>query len=444
MPGRNLFLSLGLIVAGVASALAQCDCAPIYAHSCTLRAEALAIFAGTVTEIPTGTMKYRFHVDEKFEGVNSDYFEVEWMPCGWEFEVGKQYLVFVIPMHLDDGDHLFAQQCGMTRELKDAAAVLEQLRVEKQGKRDASVYGMLRRTLPLDLGAYDENYVRPLPGVVVRLQSRGRSYETKTDEHGAYAFRYLPPGTYQASADLPSGLGVAQQILREPVPPFKLLRDSCYENDINALPTGKITGQVIGPDGVPLDSCIVGLYRLDRYDAGVGIGGDQEGSKRFEFSHLQAGDYVLVFNRTGQAHPDYPFPRTFYPGTPDFPSAQIIHLQEGQNIANADIHLRQAATPTRKIAIQLLWGLLQSKDYYPPQVFVTASEGAEPYPNEISDDKYTLNMLLNATYTIYAEADCRVGTNGRAKTDTVTLNGGDTSVSELKLTFSNKGGCVKP
>jgi hypothetical protein len=74
--------------------------------SWVLLKEARAVFVGSILEEPP---KYRFRVDENIKGVKGDSFEVEAVPFGAHFEVGKQYLVFldyVLP--LDDGEHLFA------------------------------------------------------------------------------------------------------------------------------------------------------------------------------------------------------------------------------------------------------------------------------------------------------------------------------------------------
>jgi hypothetical protein len=46
---------------------------------------------------------------------------------------------------------------------------------------------------------------------------------------------------------------------------FELQDRSCYENDITAMPTGQISGRVIAPDGPPLRSTSVELYRADQY-----------------------------------------------------------------------------------------------------------------------------------------------------------------------------------
>jgi hypothetical protein len=103
--------------------------------------------------------------------------------------------VFVDVVPLEDGEHFFATQgCGPTSELEVRARRAASAS-RKNRKRNAAVYGMLLRTSDIGAGILGEDYVRPLPGVVVRLQSRGKSFEAKTDKHGAYAFEALPKGT---------------------------------------------------------------------------------------------------------------------------------------------------------------------------------------------------------------------------------------------------------
>ncbi|HSZ02382.1 MAG TPA: carboxypeptidase-like regulatory domain-containing protein [Terriglobales bacterium] len=428
----------GLLMAGVLSASAA-DCVPAAGipRSCTLLKDTTAVFVGSLTE---DAPRYRFHVDEKIKGVASDFFDLEPYPSG-HFEIGKQYLVFADVVQLEDGEHFYAQECGLTRELKYAQAVLEQVRAEKRGKRNAAVYGMLLRTLDIAAGVLDEDYARPLPGVVVRFQSGVKSFETKTDKHGAYAFEALPKGTYRVSADLPSTLEVTGFSNEASV--FELEDRSCYENDITAMPTGQISGRVIAPDGAPLRSTSVELYRADQYgDEQAGASANQDESKPFEFAHVPGGDYVLVFNRRDQAEPDAPFPRTFYPNALDRGSAQIIHLEDGQQIMNADIHLRKVSIPTRTVTIHMLWDGGKPQNYYAPIVIVEAGEGVPPYPYKISDGTYSLSLLLNAKYTVRAEAYCQMGTSGKAESDTSTVDGADAVVSEVTLTLHG-GECVR-
>jgi hypothetical protein len=156
---------------------------------------------------------------------------------------------------------------------------------------------------------------------------------------------------------------------------------------------------------------------------------------------MPPGDYVLVFNRRDQADPDAPFPRTFYPNALDRGSAQIIHLEDGQQIMNADIHLRKVSMPTRKVTIHLLWDGGKPQDYYAPNVIVEAGEGVRPYPYKISDGAYSLSLLLNTKYTLRAEAYCQMETTGKAESDTATVDGGDAVVSDVTLTLHG-GECI--
>lgn len=199
-------LALALLATVLPSAWSQ-ECVPGPGPSSLLKTSD-AVFVGTVTAASAGA--YRFHVTETFKGVNGDYFEVAGVP-GTGFQIGKQYLVFASTLTLDNGTkYHIAHACGFTRELKYAQASLEQVRAEKSGQRVASVYGTLLRTFPETLN-WDESYVRPLPGIVVRLRSGQKSYETKTDEYGVYAFKRIPPGTYEVSADLPPNLALWRQ-----------------------------------------------------------------------------------------------------------------------------------------------------------------------------------------------------------------------------------------
>jgi hypothetical protein len=109
---------------------------------------------------------------------------------------------------------------------------------------------------------------------------------------------------------------------------------------------------------------------------------------------------------------------------------------------NADIHLRKVSMPTREVTIHLLWDGGKLQDYYAPVVIVEASEGVPPYPYQISDWAYSVNLLLNAKYTVRAEADCQMGTSGKAESDTATVDGGDVVVSEVTLTL-HASECVR-
>jgi len=160
--------------------------------------------------------------------------------AGRKFEIGKQYIVFAAkwrwggPRH----EHLEAGMMS-SHESKYAQAILEQLRAEMQGKRNASVYGMLLQTPDPSAEPPD----RPVAGVVVRLHSNQKSFETTTDARGAFAFERVPKGTYQYSADLPPNLQPDSVAGFER---FELPNGMCWDSDIYAEPAAKTAGGAVG------------------------------------------------------------------------------------------------------------------------------------------------------------------------------------------------------
>ena len=127
----------------------------------------------------------------------------------------------------------------------------------------------------------------------------------------------------------------------------------------------------------------------------------------------------------------------------NFQGAQILQLEDGQQIADADIHLRHAPLPTRRLAIRVLWDRLAPQNYYPPDVIVEASEGVAPNARRLSDDSFRLNLFPDAKYTLRAQTVCRGKGAGTAKADAITVDGGDTSLSEVTLTLNRaEGECL--
>jgi hypothetical protein len=449
MARSALFVLGSLLVVSIA-ARAQIDCAGPMPGPRTLLKFDRAIFVGTATKYNQHSGFHTFRVTESFKGVTKEYVDVIAFPgSSMQFSLGKQYLVFAdsCPWEPHASNCLTTPPCSGTVPLAYAPATIEQLRAEKRGEPVASVYGMLLRALEADLGIWQESYERPLPDVVVRLRTGKKSYEAKTDAHGAYSFHQLPEGKYEVSADLPDHLTLGQRIGNRPVPPFELPPRSSFEYDIYAFPSGRISGSVIGPDGKALHSAGAHLYLLNRYRDGKpglwsyqGEGRPGEKWKPFEFYHLPPDDYVLVFNPENSGLPDTPFPRTFYPDAADFASSTIIHLTPGQQILKADIHVSNPL-PVQRITVRLAWGGREPEEYYPAQVIVEAGTGTPPYPFPAGQDTYTLNLLPRVRYTIRAAAYCRTSTQ-KTETSAVVVDGSDRSASLVTLTF-DKGECTQ-
>src|SRR5579863_1888956 len=134
MRWRVVFVLTWFLVA-LPCAQGQIDCAPPLPGSCRLLDDGKAIFVGTVTEANKESLIRRFRVTETFKGVSGDYADINEIPGSFHFALGSQYLVFATscPWNGAGPDCLAAMPCSPTRNLADATAVLEQLRLEKNG-----------------------------------------------------------------------------------------------------------------------------------------------------------------------------------------------------------------------------------------------------------------------------------------------------------------------
>jgi len=235
------------------------------------------------------------------------------------------------------------------------------------------------------------------------------------------------------------GLKLGRTILDEALEPIDVDSDTCYNLVITAVPTAKISGRVIGPDGVPRDDLRVNLFRAG--DPSRGMTEWQGDGKPFEFTMVPPGDYVLAFGNVEPhpMNPDHPFPDTFYPSAPDFASATVIHLTPGQQILNADIHLLPGR-PTRTLEIVLNWNGMRVADTYGAFVNATTADSLGPTARKITDDTYTVNLLSDAAYRIRATASCKQPGVTAGATDTIVVDGADESIARVTLTFA-PGGC---
>jgi hypothetical protein len=134
-----------------------CSCSRLAPGACPGFREAGTNFVGTVIDIEnppdeqrgadqTGLSRYRFRVDENIIGVDSKEVDVYsgrgGADCSYHFQRGESY--FVNP-YAKDG-RFFATICSDTQPTADAEPLLSELRARRDGKKYASLYGVLRRT----------------------------------------------------------------------------------------------------------------------------------------------------------------------------------------------------------------------------------------------------------------------------------------------------------
>jgi hypothetical protein len=312
----------------------------------------------------------------------------------------------------------------------------------RSGGRVASVFGILRRSDPPFLAPVDDPD-DPLPDVALRLRSKDDRFTTSTGPNGVYSFYDVHEGEYIFSANLPPRMQLTQKTLPAGLPPFKIPNGACYEYNVDALPTGHIHGSVLGPDGKPLRLASVELYRAGQYgDRKPGLWGFQSFKGYFDFDHIGPGEYILVYNRINRHDPNSPYPRTFYPGTPNPQNAGHISIKEGQQLK---LSLKVSdGYSTRPLKVTLKW-----EHGRPPgnlTVMAKADDGtANPAAQKITDDVFEFPLLESSHYTVSAweDLDPQRGTGGSACTiparidaAPISVQGSDPDAKKVTLTFS--------
>jgi hypothetical protein len=390
-------------------------------------------------------IRYHFHINERFAGPDSPDIDVfsggDDGDCGYNFKKGDQYIVFT---QQETEGRLFATICNGTRRAADGRALLPQLRAMRNHDRVASVFGLLHRANPPLLAPSDDPD-DPLPNIKLKLRSKDDRFATSTGPDGVYSFYDVHAGEYQYTADLPARFEFTQKTLKGGLPPFKIPNEACYEYNVSALPTGKIRGGVLGPDGKPLQLASVELYRSDRYDdSRPGLWAFQGENGKFEFDHIGQGEYILVFNRMNRQDPNSPFPRSFYPGVQDQSETKILRIKDGQQLLNANIKLSDGFA-TRKLKVQLKW-----KDGRPAgevTVKAQAEQGGNPAAQKLADGLYQFTILQSARYTFSAwedldpqhasqrHGDTTCTIPAKIDSDSVTVDGADADTKEITLTF---------
>lgn len=438
-------LTIPLVILLMVGMISACTCAGAPPGKCTMLQDNHGpVFLGTVISIdnpPTGrsgdeagTATYHFRVDERFADIVTGEALVHsgrgGGDCSIWFKQGEQYLVFAD--RSDDGS-LSAWLCSQTQPASGARPLLAELRAARDGQPIASLFGVLSRVQQPYDGVLDPDFNRVLPGVSLQFTGEKQTFRTKTDEFGVYRLYDVPEGDYKILADLPKNLELAYTVIDGPMDRVHVPAGACMEGGLEALPTGRIQGHVLGPDGKAIRDVGVELFRVGLYkeDATDGWDAWQDDEHGFVFKHVAAGDYLLVFgNNCGCLDTNAPFPRTFYPDAPVVSRAQVIHIEDGQQILNADIHL-SGGLPTRQVTVRVIMdggsGRLASL------VTAKGSRGEQVYPQEIQPNVYRVDLLLDSDYTIDAQT---LYCDPEMESDTVSVKGADRWVHEITLTVS--------
>ena len=464
---------IALVAMCFAAAAQACTCSQAPPGKCPGLQQSDVVFLGTVVTvqelgyvaphasdspgagvdiIASRLIRYHFRIDERFAmgAMTEDSSEMDVFSggedgdCGYRFRPNEQYLVYT---HQGTEGRLFSTICDGTRPAEEARALVPQLRAMRDGRRVASVFGVLRRADPPFLAAPGDPD-EPLANIALKLRSRDDRFETSTDGDGVYSFYDVHAGQYIFTANLPPRTELTQKTLAGGLPPFKIPDGACFEYDVDALPTGHIRGSVLGPDGKPLATASLELYRVGTYDdSRPGLWAFQGSSRVFDFDHVGAGEYILVFNRMNRMDPNMPFPRAFYPGVAEVSDAQPIQIRDGQQLSKVNLQLRESY-PSRQVRVRLKWQGVRPLGSV--TVMAKADSGDNPAAQKLGDGLYQFNLLDSANYTIsaweslkphrIAPARGRPGCAAPPRIDAapVLVAGSNSDAKEITLTFAGE------
>jgi hypothetical protein len=216
----------------------------------------------------------------------------------------------------------------------------------KDAKSGGTVYGKVVKYL---VRKSDDEYKPnpPLANIRLTFNGNGSNYEALTDEKGEYRLSGLAAGEYKMQIKVPEGMRGFEK--EETI---KIHDKGCAQT-YTALSTKTfLGGKILTDEAAPVGELAVHLvpieqigerYQKDTYSAYT----DEQG--RYLFKEVPTGTYYLGIRLNRISDTNFPYPRTFYPGTTDIQNAVPVTITEGQIVENFDFALGKKLT-TRKIS----------------------------------------------------------------------------------------------
>jgi hypothetical protein len=425
----RISLAASLLTMALSPAAFSCSC--VHGEGCAgLGSKAYPVFLGTVlqvTDLPRSndvtflsSRKARIRVDEAFGGL-ADRNEVDILTgsgggdCGVAFQAGDVYLVAA---SVGEDGLIYASICSSTHKVQGDDSTVRVLRQQRDGQKVPTLIGRIVQTdrnFEGSIGTLDQ---RPLTNTLVRVKGDGKIYESWSDAGGRFTFYDLPSGRYEFAPDLPAGTTLSWFIGSDrPLGAFEVKAGTCQERNVEAYASGSIQGRVLDESNKLVSVAQVFVLPADQELPFEGRNRywefqqqDKEGF--FKFVHLPPGRYLLVVNPEDASRPDFPYPRTFYPGVHDRESAAVITIRAGEKIKDSDIQLKQQFTP-RQLRVRVTWSdghlinnfvFVQAKGTNHPEA---RSDSRQP---NLKESVIDLSILPDEAYDVIAELTCRYAT----------------------------------
>jgi hypothetical protein len=318
------------------------------------------VFLGTVTEInaQSGYLKTaRMNVDRAFKGDLKKVIDLfdNGMCDGPVLQIGKQYLMYTSG---NPNGPVPARGCTRSRRIEDAEEDLKFLKLLSEGTAVTHVDGTVRfrPDEPEDSRLGDAGRT-PMKDVRITLSGEGKEFQATTTSVGRYAFTKLPPGKYTIAADLagyrldwaPHGVSLAP--------------NGCVEADLLMKVDRRVQGVVRDDNGVPVAGALVEMVstnqQLKPWEQPVLLGVSDENGQ-YTINGIPPGDYYLGVNIKSTPTKEHPYPRTYYPGTPDLSQATQVGIVIGASVLDLDLRV------PRRLSLVMIHGRIQNADGKPP------------------------------------------------------------------------------
>jgi hypothetical protein len=304
----------------------------------------------------------KLDVRQAWKGVRSGPLEVVTEPydasCGFEFKVGRRYLIFSDDRPVEG--RISVSHCSLTREFNptdDAIKFLASLERPAAGGRAYGTVKMWQRSFGPPVSE------RPMD-LPVTLTGAGRSITLKSTG-GRYEFNALKPGQYEISFAVPEGYTSWRTSQ-----PIEIPNDrACSEVNIGVSADGRITGRLIDAQGRGVPQVNVEVWGADspmsQYGAPMSASSDPDGF--FEIRPLPPGRYLIGINARDLPNDSNPYSRVIYPG--DNAAPHVVELSLGL-AADLGQWTLPAPLPVVRISGSIVW-----RDGRPAKgVYVTISD----------------------------------------------------------------------
>ncbi len=330
-----------------------CSCAFGGPAPCQAYWTADVVFVGAVVgeskfTVEEGPYKFprrlvRLSVEQPLRGVEASEVEVAtgWGggDCGYEFQRGTRYVVYANRGEKDG--RLYTGICMRTRTLAEADEDLAYFRGLSSAEPTGTVFGQAqRRNYEWKEG---EPYLKPVADAEVSVEGADVSRESKTDAAGRFEFKGLAPGKYRVTLKVPPGLfyetGKGEE--RTAVSEVEVSARGCAQAEFYFQSDTRVSGRVLDASGKPAAGLPLQMRGApsDTRNINTFLYAKTDAEGRFEFKAVPPGEYLLGLRLLSSPGGQFPYPRTYFPGTPSKEEAGVVRVKEGQHLGGLEMRL---------------------------------------------------------------------------------------------------------